>query len=116
MPQHVAGLLQHGSRQLEHQNSAARTHGEAEERDSSSHSVDADKDTEAERLYAAAHKGQVEAGHEARVSHEGHEDEDARKDTAKETALGHNKMMQLFGSKVTSTFRAAPSPAPLPLL
>ena len=68
MPQHVAGLLQHGSRQLEHQTSATRAHGEAEERDPGS--VDADKDTEAERLYAAAHKGQVEAGHEAHGSHE----------------------------------------------
>jgi len=102
MPQHLAGLLQHGSRQLEHKNRATRAHGEAEERDSDS--VDADKDTEAERLYAAAHKGQVEAGHEAHESHEGHEeDEDARKDTAKETALGQNKMMQLFGSKVSAT-------------
>jgi hypothetical protein len=66
--------------------------------------VDADKDTEAERLYAAAHKGQVEAGHEAHGSHGEHEEvEDARKDTAKETALGQNKMMQLFGSKVRAT-------------
>lgn len=115
MPQHLAGLLQHGSRQLEHKNRATRAHGEAEERDSDS--VDADKDTEAERLYAAAHKAQVEAGHEAHESHEGHDDdEDARKDTAQETALGQNKMMQLFGSKVSATLLGAPSPAPLPLL
>ena len=111
----VAGLLQHGSRQLEHQKSATRAHGETEERDSDS--VDADKDTEAERLYAAAHKGQEEVGHEAHESHDGdEEDEDARKDTAQETALGQNKMMQLFGSKVSATLLGAPSPATLPLL